>query len=147
MIQTYITRTSRTFYSPGFGALLLRVAIGVLFLTHGLMKVGGMDRTVGMFAMMGFPVFVAYFIAYLEVIGGAALIVGIGTRMFAFLFGIEMLVATGVVGFGRGIPLELYFSAFCFAIALLGSGRYALIGSYGLTTGATETVVEERIES
>ena len=83
---------SRFFYQRSLGILLLRVATGVIFFTHGWMKVNNMAQTIVGFSHMGFAPWVAYFIAYLEVIGGAALILGIATRFFATAFGIEMLV-------------------------------------------------------
>ena len=117
---------SRFFYQRTLGLALLRVATGLIFFLHGWMKVGDMARTVGMFAHMGFQAPIAYFIAWLEVIGGLALILGIATRFFAVLFGIEMLVAAFIVGLGRGIGLEFYLSMVSFAIALMGSGRFSI---------------------
>jgi putative oxidoreductase len=117
---------SRFFYQRSFGLFILRAATGLIFLLHGWMKVTNMTQTVGMFAHMGFSMPIAYFIAWLEVIGGAALILGVATRFFALLFGIEMLVATFVVGFGRGLGIEFYLAMVSFAIALIGSGRLSV---------------------
>lgn len=117
---------SRFFYRRNLGLLLLRVATGLIFFLHGWSKVNDLARTVGMFAHMGFPVWVAYFIAWLEVLGGLGLILGIATRFFGLLFGIEMLVATFVVGFGRGLGLEFYLAMVSFAIALAGSGAFSV---------------------
>jgi uncharacterized membrane protein YphA (DoxX/SURF4 family) len=106
--------------------LLLRVATGLIFFLHGFMKVSAMDRTVAMFGTMGFPMGIAYFLAWLETIGGLALILGIATRIFAVAFGVEMLAATLIIGFGRGLGLEFYLAAASFSIALMGSGRFSV---------------------
>lgn len=79
-----------------------------------------------MFVHMGFSAPTGYFIAWLELIGGLALILGVATRLFGLVFGIEMLVATFVVGFGRGLGLEFYLAMVSFAISLMGSGSFSL---------------------
>jgi putative oxidoreductase len=117
---------NRFLYSPSFGLLLLRLALGLLFFTHGLMKVQALSMVQAEFIHFGFFPWVAYFISWLEVIGGLALILGIATRYFAFLFGIEMLVATLLVGFARGLGFEFVLFLSSFALMFLGSGRYSV---------------------
>jgi len=121
-----VNSTSRFFYSPAFGLLLIRIAIGVVFLTHGWMKVQNLSGTVAMLGHFGLAPVLVYFISWLEVIGGVALIAGVATRVFGVLFGVEMLVATLLVGFGRGIGLEFVLMLISFGIALTGSGKYSI---------------------
>lgn len=123
---TVINRASRFFYNRALGLLLIRVAIGALFLTHGWMKVMSIPMVMVMFTHFGFAPWVAYFIAWLEVIGGLALILGVATRVFAILFGIEMLVATLLIGFGRGLGVEFILALVSFGLALTGSGAYSI---------------------
>jgi putative oxidoreductase len=77
---------------------------------------------------------VGVFIAWLEVVGGLALILGILTRPFAVAFGIEMLVAFFLTGgFARGLmphDLEIVLMLNSFALALAGSGRWALLSVF-----------------
>ncbi|MGH7175556.1 MAG: DoxX family protein [Minisyncoccia bacterium] len=127
---------ARFFYRRDLGLLLLRVATGLIFLMHGWSKVNNLAMTVGMFGHMGFPMWVGYFIAWLEVIGGLALILGVATRFFGVVFGIEMLVATFIIGFGRGLGLEFYLAMVSFAIALTGSGRFSVYPIECLECGA-----------
>jgi len=72
----------------------------------------------------------AFFIAYLETLGGLALILGIFPRAFALAFGIEMLVAILVTGGpARGYrphELELFLMFMSLGILFAGSGRYSL---------------------
>ena len=126
MLTDTANSISRFFYQRSWGLLILRVATGLIFLMHGWMKVNGLAQTVGMFGHMGFPAWVAYFIAWLELLGGLALILGIATRFFGVVFGIEMLVATFIVGFGRGLGFEFYLAMVSFAIALMGSGAFSV---------------------
>jgi len=124
-MKKIVNQTSRFFYSPAFGLLLIRVALGVVFLTHGWAKIQAIQNYVGMLGHFGIAPALVYFIAWLELIGGIALIAGIATRIFGFLFGIEMLVATLLVGFGRGFGIEFVLMLVSFGVALTGSGKYS----------------------
>lgn len=134
-MKTFLNNASRFWYARSLGILLIRLEVGFVFLTHGLSKVENMSRTMHMFSGMGFPAWVGAFIGILEVVGGAALILGVLTRVFAVAFGIEMLVAV-FLSFGRmgAAPtfqgtiggMEMFLAIMAFALALMGSGRYAL---------------------
>ena len=126
MFTDTVNGVSRIFYQRSLGLLILRVSTGLIFFLHGWMKVNNLAQTVAMFGHMGFPGWVAYFIAWLEVLGGLALVLGVLTRFFGAVFTIEMLVATFVVGFGRGLGLEFYLAMVSLAIALTGSGAFSV---------------------
>jgi putative oxidoreductase len=122
---------SRQLYERSLGLLLLRVGVGLVFFMHGLSKVQGISGTEMFFSHgLGLPVWVAIFIAWLEVIGGIALILGVFTRGFAFAFGIEMIVAIFITGLGKGgwsgHELEALLMVTSFSIVYLGSGRFSL---------------------
>ena len=121
-----INRATRFVLNRSLGLLLIRLALGILFFTHGLMKVQALSQVSAMFVHFGFFPWVGFFIAWLEVIGGLALILGIATRLFAFLFGIEMLVATFLIGFSRGIGIELILALVSIGLMFAGSGRYSV---------------------
>lgn len=124
---TLVNRTSSYFYNHSAGLLLVRIGLGLLFFTHGLSKVENLQFTSTMFVHFGYYAWVGYFIAFLELIGGLALILGVATRIFGFLFGIEMLVAAiFIVGFGRGINTEFVLALIAFGIGLAGSGKYSI---------------------
>jgi putative oxidoreductase len=74
-------------------------------------------------------------VALLEVIGGIALVVGLGTRIVASLFALLMVgailkvkLAVGFLGDGQmaGYELDLAFLAMSVVIAINGSKIYAL---------------------
>lgn len=113
------------------GALILRITLGALFLIHGIVKFqGGIENIVGWFSSIGLPGSMAYGVALLEIIGGAALIIGLATRPVSALLALLMLGATlkvklsiGVLGNGQmaGYELDLAFLAIAIYLAINGS--------------------------
>lgn len=101
--------------------LILRVVFGLMFLIHGIAKFqGGISNTVGYFDSLGLPGSLAYAIAIIELVGGALLVVGLGTRVISGLFAVIMLGAIfsaklsfGLLGDGvsAGYELELVYLA------------------------------------
>lgn len=68
-----------------YAALVLRLALGVLALAHGLLKIIVFTPagTVGFFESLGLPGVLAYATIAIEVVGGLALIAGVLTRYVA----------------------------------------------------------------
>jgi putative oxidoreductase len=129
MLTNTINGASRYFYKRSFGLLLLRLVLGFIFLTHGWQKVEHIAQIEQFFGMLGFWPWVAYFIGWLEVLGGIALILGVATRLFGLLFGVEMLVAVLLIGPAHGfasVEFELLLAVASIAIALMGSGKYSV---------------------
>ncbi|SDJ57828.1 DoxX family protein [Salimicrobium halophilum] len=116
------------------GSLIVRVILGIIFFMHGLDKFqGGLGNTAGFFDSVGVPGFLAYVVAFIELIGGIVLILGIGTKVIGTLFAIIMvgaiLTAKRSAGFLGGYELDL---------ALLGMSIYtALAGNKGFALGET----------
>ena len=119
------------------GKLVLRLALGVLVLLHGVAKLrGGVDPIEGMLTAQGLPGVLAYGALLGEVLGPLMLIAGFYGRIGALLIAINMLFALGLAHMGQlgqlndqgGWALELQgmflFSAI--ALALLGPGRYSV---------------------
>jgi putative oxidoreductase len=80
-----------------YAALLLRVSLGVLFVLHGgLLKLGtfGLAGTMGYFGQIGFPPVLGAVVAFAELFGGIALILGVWTRLVTLLFVPIMIGAT-----------------------------------------------------
>jgi len=78
-----------------FSPLAARLAIGWVFLWAGYGKLGNLEQVIGFFESLGIPMasVQAPFIATLELVGGLALILGFGTRVFSFLLASTMAVA------------------------------------------------------
>lgn len=123
--------------SGDLAVLALRIAIGITFVAHGLAKyTGGVDNVAGFFGKIGIPApgAAAWIVTLIELLGGAALIIGLGTRIAAGLIAAVMAVAMFTVHWGKGFFVSgqggielvfiLLFSAI--AIALFGPGKYSL---------------------
>jgi putative oxidoreductase len=124
------------------GLLVLRVAVGLIFLVHGYPKLTRSASVMqGMFVQHGLPAQLVYVAGVLETFGGILLIVGLFARPAALLLAIEMAVAIVKVHSGHGImslheyefPLSL--GAACLALATVGagvlSGDHLLFGEGG----------------
>lgn len=119
------------------GKLILRLALGILILLHGIAKVtGGIDPIVGMVAKAGLPGALGYLVYVGEVVAPIMVILGVLTRPAALVIAINMAVAVVLahaaqlfeLGKQGGWALELqgmyFFTAL--AIAMIGAGRYAV---------------------
>ena len=68
--------------APNAAATLLRSALGIIFLSHAYLKLAvfGVAATGQWFAAHGFPAWTAGPVAFAELLGGAALLLGVYTR-------------------------------------------------------------------
>ncbi len=72
--------------TAAYGALLLRLGLGVMFIAHSLylkLFVFTLAGTAGFFESLGLPGVVAYLVFAAEGIGGILLILGVQTRWVA----------------------------------------------------------------
>lgn len=116
------------------GALILRVTLGALFFFHGMAKFqGGIENIVGWFDSIGLPGPMAYGVAGLELVGGIALLLGLGTRILSGVFAFLMIGATlkvklsaGLLGNGQMAGYELDLALLAMAIYLVINGSKLL---------------------
>ncbi len=117
------------------GLLVLRIALGIIFIAHGYPKLAHLRSGAQMqsfFVEHGLPGYFLYISGVLETFGGGLLLLGLFTRPVALLLGIEMCVAIWKVHSGRGylavhdyeFPLTL--ATACFALATIGAGLISL---------------------
>jgi putative oxidoreductase len=121
------------------GKLVLRLALGLLILLHGIAKLrGGVSGITGMVEAHGLPGFLGYGVLVGEVLAPLMVLAGFYARIGGVLIAFNMLVAFALVHLGQfgqlneqgGWALELqgmYFAT-AIAIALLGPGRYSANG-------------------
>ncbi|HEY4384717.1 MAG TPA: DoxX family protein [Ktedonobacteraceae bacterium] len=113
--------------------LPLRLILGIIFISHGIMKFTALASTVHSFGHIGIPLptIAVPIIALIELIGGIALILGLGSRMFALLLALDMLVAILTVklamGLVGGYEFELSLIAGLLTLILSGPGTLAII--------------------
>lgn len=118
------------------GALILRVVLGFLFFIHGFVKFqGGIENIAGWFESIHIPGFMAYVVAFIELVGGIALILGVATRIVSILFALVMAGAiitaklpAGLLGNGQmaGYELDIAFLAIAVYLAVNGSRLLSL---------------------
>ncbi len=119
-----------------YAATLLRLSLGVLALAHGLLKILVFTPagTVGFFASLGLPAFLAYATIGVEVIGGIALIAGVFTRhvsiaMIPILLGAVFVHSSAGWLFsneGGGWEFPAFWAVALAVQAMLGDGAFAL---------------------
>ena len=128
MNQSTLTTSART---------ILRIVTGFLFAAHGWQKFNEFTiaGTQAAFAQMGVPAanLAAPVIATLELVGGVALILGVLTRVFAALLGVNMLGAlflvhapAGIFAATGGYELVLILAAAALVVALVGAGKVSV---------------------
>lgn len=124
--------------STEYGALILRLALGVMFVSHALLKVlvFTLPGTVQFFQSVGLPGALAYVTVIAELAIGALLIVGYRTRV-ASLAALPILLGAAWVHLPNGwvfsapnggweYPVFLAIAAI--VQALIGDGAYAMRG-------------------
>ena len=120
-----------------FAATVLRVAVGWVFLRHGLMKIHwGVPGVAGFLHTLGFPVWpTAWAVALIaiETFGAACVIAGLLTRFWALCLAVDMVLAITRAQMPAGHPWELegLLLAGALALLLLGDGKLALGGLLG----------------
>jgi putative oxidoreductase len=117
--------------------LLARIGVGVVFVAHGWQKLftNGIDGTAAFFDQAGIPAptLSAWVATIIELIGGAALILGLLVPVAAVLLLLDMLGAWLFVHAGHGFFLAtggceyvLTLGSAALLFAAVGGGRYSL---------------------
>jgi putative oxidoreductase len=124
--------------------LVLRLVLGGLFIWHGIDKFdAGISMVEEMFTMWGVPApgLAAPLVAIVEIVGGVALVLGVGTRIAASLLSVVMIGALiyvkqdlGIISSGPmpGAELDLALLAGLIALIVLGPGRVSLDDRLGV---------------
>ncbi len=134
-----------------YGALLLRVSLGTMYLTHGVVlkwMTFGLDGTARFFQSIGLPGPLAYTTIFAELIGGTMLILGLQSRWVALalspiLFGALWVHAGNGWVFtatGGGWEYPLYLIVLSGVQVLVGDGAYALSPSRTFSAPSSRTV-------
>ncbi|GAA4153934.1 DoxX family protein [Actinomadura keratinilytica] len=127
-------------YLPDAGLLVGRLAIGVIFIAHGRQKLteAGHAGVTTMFEGLGvpFPSLSAAFATWVELLGGAALVLGLLVPVAGVLLAADMAGAfwfahadKGLFASGGGYELVLALGATCLLLALAGGGRFGVDGA------------------
>lgn len=114
--------------------LITRVGIGAVFVAHGWQKLSttGIDAVITGFEQsdVPLPTAAAWSAALIELIGGAALVLGVLTPLFGILLTLDMLGAYIFVHSGNGMfvdeggaELVLALGVASLLLATIGAGR------------------------
>jgi putative oxidoreductase len=120
-----------------YAALVLRVSLGLMYTAHSLVLkhyTYTLAGTAQFFESIGLPGPLAYATFWAELLGGLALVAGIGTRIVALGL-IPILAGATWVHAGNGWVFSaanggweypVFLIAASLVLALLGNGKYAL---------------------
>ena len=118
-----------------WGIFLLRLVVGVIFVMHGWQKLSMGFQNVGSFlGSLGIPLptLAAVVLTVVELLGGIALIIGLGVRYIAPLLAIDMLIAIVLVhaknGFfaPKGVEFPLLLLAANINLVVAGAGALSV---------------------
>ena len=126
--------------------LIARIGLGIVFVAHGWQKFDemGLAGTQASFAKMGAPApeLTAYYSTFVELIAGAALLIGAFTAVAGVLLALDMLGAflivhidKGVFVAGGGYELVVALGVGALLLAVFGAGRYSVDGLLGRKVG------------
>ncbi|MEK7567944.1 MAG: DoxX family protein [Patescibacteria group bacterium] len=118
------------------GKLLLRLALGSIFVYHGYAKfVMGNVAVAGFFTSIGIPAaeFFAPLVIWVEMIAGGALILGLCTHWASKLLSVVAVVALFTAHISKGFSVAaggyefiLLILASSLAILTMGAGKYSI---------------------
>lgn len=121
------------------GLALLRVALGVMWITHALLKVFvfTLPGTAQFFESQGIPGFLAYPVVLAELLGGIAILFGVYARQLAILMTPILLVAASVhwpngwvfSNPGGGWEYPIFLAIVSVVVWLSGEGAFTLRSS------------------
>jgi putative oxidoreductase len=131
------TKQKGTYMGHDAGKLILRVALGVCILLHGIAKLkNGVGFISGILGSHGLPTFLAYGVYVGEVLAPLLVIAGYYSRIGAWIIVVNMLFAIGLVHMGElfslngtggwAIELQAMFLFSAVAVALIGPGKFAI---------------------
>lgn len=161
MITSYRRAAAALERVPDLALLLTRLTLGALFIDHALQKyradggIAGFGAFLRSLGNIPAPTLTSQVVPVLELVGGAALIAGILTRVFALLLAGEMVVTGFVVkafdlhqplvgATTAGVELDLLYLVLLVTALLLGPGRASVDRVVGLERGRPQ---RSRIEA
>ena len=137
------------------GLLLIRLALGIVFVMHGWQKVAGIgfDGFTEALASLGvpFPALNAAIVIAVELGGGLAMLTGVLVRPIGLLIAFVMIVAAATVHLKNGFFLPagyeftLVLMLASLAMSAAGAGAYSLDAWLFRSTPARVDAARERI--
>ena len=126
--------------------LIARIGLGIVFVAHGWQKFdeSGVKAVGAGFTKMGVPApeLAAYYATFVELVGGAALIIGAFTAVAGVLLALDMLGALLIVHLENGVfvaeggyELVVALGVGSLLLAVFGAGKYSVDQLLGKKVG------------
>ena len=126
-------------HNDAMGKLLLRLTVAGLMLFHGIAKVlnpGSINYIGSQLSSAGLPAVLSYGVYIGEIIAPLMILIGYKSRIGGLLIAANMIVAIALAHSGDifsiskhggyGLELQAFYLLGGLAIAMLGSGKYAM---------------------
>jgi putative oxidoreductase len=119
-------------HNASVAALILRIALALVFITEGWAKITNISGTEHFFLMIGLTSHLwVYLVGYVEFIGALLLIVGFLTKPVSVALAIDMVIVVWGLpnprgGLFWGHAYEFYLLLSLLAMYALGPGKYSL---------------------
>ena len=114
---------------PDVGIFLIRLAVAIVFLYHGIGKLINLDATIAFFGTLGLGPIFAYLVGLVEILGGISMLVGFGTQVTGLLLAVVMVGALTLVklpgAFGKW-EIDLVMLLLSLGLAFADNGKYAV---------------------
>ncbi|MFA6407220.1 MAG: DoxX family protein [Candidatus Paceibacterota bacterium] len=114
------------------GLGVIRIAIGAVFIYHGIIKVLAMSQVVGFMGGLGIPSFLAYCVIIGEVVGGFLLVVGFFERYAAGVLAAIMVGAMFLVTKPSFPEYEFVLLLVLLGLIISGAGQYRILCKCGM---------------
>jgi len=137
IISLWVWATGMAEKAEWLGPLLIRVTVGVMFARTGWGKIQNIEGIATWFGELGLPapLLQAYLASFTELVGGTAVVLGLGARLFAVPLAFTMVVAMATGGAFEEPPTGVidvlakeesaYFAAMVW-LALAGPGKASI---------------------
>ncbi|MDL2337033.1 MAG: DoxX family protein [Pseudomonadota bacterium] len=135
--------------APDYGIALLRISLGFMWVAHALLKllVFTLPGTAAYFTSVGLPGVLAYPVFAAELVGGAALIVGIRAQQVSLAL-VPILIAAAWVHFPNGWVHTSPHGGWEYpAFLIVGSVALAISGDGALVFRSRSTPVPVQLRS
>jgi uncharacterized membrane protein YphA (DoxX/SURF4 family) len=116
--------------TPDAGMFAVRFGLAGVFIVHGAMKLATVSATMTMFASMGMPGWLGVVVGVIELLGGAAMLLGVYVRYAGYALAAVMIGAILAVkwkaGFVGGWEYDFMLLTASLGVAWFGAGEYAI---------------------
>ena len=116
-------------FCPQTGLTIIRIALAIVFLIAGIMKLSDMQMVIGFFGGVGLSPAIAWLVSVGEVVAGTALLLGVFTRIASLIVIIIMIGATIVTTKMTGLlsaEAVIFYGIAALALFVSGPGCWAL---------------------